>query len=435
MAVERSTRRTFLMRGAAAGAGLYTLGHSAWGQSRPAGDKLRIAAIGVTNQGGWNLTRIAGEEIVALCDVDETRGGRAHERFPKARLYTDFRKLFDDKNTREFDAVLIAAPDHIHAPATLAALGAGKHVYCEKPLTRTLYEAKKVIDAAADSGLVTQMGTQIHAGDNYRRVVEAIEKGTIGEVAEVEVWFSDRTWSGGKLPAERPPVPADLHWDLWLGPSQARPYSPEYHPAKWRGWWDFGGGTLADMACHFMDLPHWALGLGYPETIEAEGPPVDAYSAPEWRIVRYQYPARGKQPPVKLSWYDGGKLPKQIEEKQIPAWSAGVLFVGSKGMLLSNYERHLILLGPDANAFKRPEPYIPASVGHHQEWINACKGQGKTTCHFGYSGPLTASVLLGNVAYRTGKKIEWDADKWAVTNDVPEAHAIIHPEFRKGWGI
>lgn len=427
---RRSTRREFLTQSAALGAGFWIAGGRAYGQSKPARDKLRIAVIGVAGQGAWNLGNVAGEDVVALCDVDENRAAKAREQFPKAEFYADFRRVFDRK---DIEAVLIATPDHTHAPATLMALHAGKHVYCEKPLTHTVYEARLVAETAAKTKLATQMGIQMHACKNYRRAVEVIQTGGIGLVSEAHVW-ADRVWAGGERPQDTPPVPEGLHYDLWLGPAPQRPYNPAWVPERWRGWWDFGGGTLGDMGCHLMDLVFWALGLRSPQSVEADGPEVSTDSAPKWMIARYEFGARRNLPPVRVTWYSGGKRPPYFAEKKLPKWGDGVLFVGQKGMLLCDYDRNLLLPAAEFKDYKRPEPMIPDSIGHHREWIEACKNGGTTLCNFDYAGALTESVLLGNVAYRTGKRIEWDARNLKVTN-VPEAEKFIKPVYQNGWKL
>lgn len=427
----RQTRREFL-RQAAAGVGFWAAGR-AFGQEGAAG-RIGVAVIGVGNQGGWNLesvSKVPGVEIVALCDVDEKLAEKARSQFPRAKFYVDLRRVFDQKDV---DAVLIATPDHMHAPATMLALDAGKHVYCEKPLTHTVYEARLVAETAARKKVATQMGTQIHAGSNYRRVVELVRSGAIGDVNEVHVWVGRDSWVADARPVPTPAVPNTLHWDLWQGVAKHRPYSPAYAPAKWRGWWEYGGGSLGDMGCHFMDLAHWALDLQHPVTVEAQGPPVDAESAPAWLRVMYEYPARDRQPPVKLTWYHGDRRPDCVKDASVPAWGEAVLFVGSKCMLISDYRRHLILLGPDAKDFRRPAPSIAESIGHHHEWIRACREGGTTTCNFRYSGALTEAVLLGNVAYRTGRKLEWDAKALKATN-APEATQYLRPEYCNGWEL
>ncbi|HKS38301.1 MAG TPA: Gfo/Idh/MocA family oxidoreductase, partial [Verrucomicrobiae bacterium] len=326
-------------------------------------------------------------------------------------------------------------PDHTHAVAAVAALRSGRHVYCEKPLARTISEARTIAETARRHKRVTQIGTQIHAGTNYRRVVELIQSGAIGAVGEVHVWVN--ATYGGKNRPRGETVPKNVHYDLWLGPVEYRPYSPEYLPFNWRHWWAFGGGALADFGCHYMDLPHWALGLTYPLSAEpVEGPPVDSESTPPWLIVRYEYPARGQTPPVTLTWYHGGKQPALLGSELAAKWKSGVLFVGRKGMLLSDYGRHRLLPEKQFEGFVPPSPFITDSLGHHKEWIEACKSGGRTTCGFDYSGPLTEAALLGNVAYRTGRRLEWD---WrlmkAAHGHGPEADALIHHHYRNGWRI
>jgi predicted dehydrogenase len=331
----RHNRRRFLQTGALAAAGYWT-GAAAADRKPSANERLHVGVVGVAGQGAYDLGEVAktGAAIVALCDVDERRTGDARRAHPKATFYTDFRKLIGHKG---LDAVVVATPDHTHAVATLAALKANLHVYCEKPLTHTVAEARLVAETAKKQKRVTQMGTQIHAGDNYRRVVELIQAGAIGAVREAHVWVG-KVWSGGKRPTEKPTVPKGLHYDLWLGPAPHRPYHPDYLPEKWRGWWDFGGGTLADMACHFTDLPFWALKLRHPTRVSAEGSPVDPETTAKWTIVTYEFPSREKMPAVKLTWYDGGKKPALLKEKKLPNWGDGVLFVGDKGMLQANYD-------------------------------------------------------------------------------------------------
>ena len=431
---HRVTRRHFLQTAAAATAvGLAGRPAPADDKKVSANERLNVGVIGVAGQGAYDMHEVAAAaaNIVALCDVDENRAGKARERFPRATFHTDFRKLLDQKG---LDAVVIATPDHTHAVATMAALKAGLHVYCEKPLTHTVAEARAVAETAARQKRVTQMGTQIHAGENYRRVVELIRGGAIGPVREVHVWCA-KSWGGGDRPKETPPVPAGLHYDLWLGPAPYRPYHPAYIPFHWRRWWDFGGGTLADMACHYMDLPFWALGLRHPQAVAAEGSsPVHPETAAQWLIVRYEFPARGEQPPVRLTWYDGGKRPKLFAEGKLPAWGDGVLFVGDKGMLLADYNGRRLLPEAQFTGFVPPKPSIPKSIGHHREWVEACKGGGRTTCNFDYSGALTEAVLLGNVSYRLGRPLTWDAARLRAT-DAPEAEQYLRREYRKPWTL
>jgi predicted dehydrogenase len=279
---------------------------------------------------------------------------------------------------------------------------------------------------------VTQIGTQIHAGSNYRRVVELVQSGAIGAVEEVHVWVS-ASYGGMNAPVAGLPIPAELDYDLWLGPVLWRPYSPDYVPFKWRNWWAFGGGALADFGCHFMDLPHWALGLSHPLSAEVlEGPPVHVESAPPWLVVRYEYPAPGGGLPLRLTWYHGGRSPELPPGTEDFHWRSGILFVGAKGQLLADYTRHLLLPVDQFEGFERPDRSIPDSVGQHREWLEACKSGGETTCNFDYSGPLTEASLLGNVAYRVGQRVEWDWRRMRVRG-CPEAEGYIRHEYRKGW--
>ena len=428
---RRLRRRDFLRTTTAAGLAAAGLGRAPLRADAPQtspNEKLNIGVIGTTNRASANIEGVSGENIVAYCDIDDRLLARAGDRFPKAKGYADFRKMLEQN---DLDAVVVSTADHVHAPATAMAMGLGKHVYCEKPLAHSVYEARTIAERAAKAKVATQMGIQIHAGDNYRRVVELIRSGVIGPVREAHVWVA-KTWAGGERPTDTPPVPAGLHWDLWLGPAPERPYNATYQPANWRRWWDFGNGTLGDMACHYMDLPFWALGLRHPTKVEAEGPPVHPETTPPWLIVRYAFPARGEQPPVNLTWYDGEKRPKAPEGVTLPARGDGVLFVGDKGALFSTYTRYKLFPEETFKDVPPPEERIPASIGHYKEWIEACKTGKPTTCHFGYAGALSESVLLGNVAYRTGKALEWDPAALKATN-CPEADRYLRREYRKGW--
>jgi predicted dehydrogenase len=274
------------------------------------------------------------------------------------------------------------------------------------------------------------MGTQIHAGSNYRRVVEIVQSGAIGPVKEVHVW-TKTSYGGLDRPTDTPKVPEGLHWDLWLGPAPQRPFNPAYLPFDWRGWWDFGGGALADMACHHMDLSFWALKLRYPTNITAEGPPVHPESTAKQLTVTYEFPARGELPPVTLKWYDGGRRPTHFDDPKFPKWGDGTLFVGSKGMLLAGYERRKLLPEKEFADFKEPTPTILDSIGHHKEWVQACKNGTATTCNFDYGGALTEAVLLGTIAYRAGKPLTWDPKNLKVNE--PAAEKYLRTEYRKGW--
>ena len=427
----RPHRRDFLKQSALAGSALVGGGwftSLAAAESKSPNEKLNIGMIGTANQARFTIGNVSQENIVALSDIDDNYLGKAGDEFPQAKKYNDFRKLLEQP---DLDAVAVCTPDHIHAPATVMALRMGKHVYCEKPLTHNVWEARLVAETAANAKVATQMGTQIHAGENYRRVVEIIQSGAIGPVREVHTW-AGRSWGGGDRPKEMPPVPPNLHWDLWLGPAPERPYHPTYLPANWRKWWDFGGGNIADMACHHMDLPFWALKLRAPLSVEAEGPPVHPETCPLGLVVYYEYPSRGELPPVKLTWYDGDKIPAQIHG--LPTGGGGNLFVGERGKLWADYGTWRLYPEGDFAGYKPPEPTIPRSIGHHAEWIVACKTGSPTTCNFDYSGALSEAVLLGNVAYRVGQRLAWDSASLKATN-CPEADRYLRREYRKGWEL
>ena len=441
------SRRTFTQLCAAGLAG--TLAVPAVLRGQNLNNRLNVAVIGVGGRGAGNLAEVGRtENIVALCDVSEASLDSARVKFPGARRYSDFRKLYDAE--QQIDAVVVSTCEHTHAFATLPALRMGKHVYCEKPLTYNIAEARLIREAAAKAKVATQMGTQIHAGDNYRRVVELVQSGAIGPVGEVHVWVG-RAWGRQSAEAaernhdivsvrERPegssPVPKGLDWDLWIGPAPFRPFNEVYYPGpKWYRWWDFGNGTMSDLGSHWNDLPFWALRLEAPLSVEAGGPPPHPEIAPASMHATYQYGARGTLPPVRLTWHQGEDKPELWTTGGIPKWESGVLFIGTQGrMLLASYDQHLLLPEATFAGFQRPEPFIPKSIGHHAEWIQACKTGTPTTCNFGYAGWLTEANHLGNVAYRTGRKLEWDPVRLVATN-APEASRFIRRDYRPGWTL
>ena len=437
----RMNRRRFVKTAAVTSAAGYFANPTQAQQSDSPNERLNIAAVGATGRAGADIAGVASQNIVAIADVDSNLLEKGAAKYPSANKYRDFRVMLEQESAN-IDAVVVGATDHTHAPAAAMAMRLKKHCYCEKPLTHTVLEARTLANLARDNKLVTQMGTQIHAMDNYRRVVELIESDAIGPVTEVHVWAS-AVYTGGKFTTDTP-VPKNLDWDLWLGPAVDRPYSEGVHPFNWRRFWDYGTGALGDFGCHYMDLVHWALKLRSPTTVSAEGPEYDPVSTPAWCIVDYEYPARGELPPVKLTWYDSGRTPELLSSviKRQPvdqngkamSTKSGQLFVGEKGMILSNYTQRSLVPAEDFSDFETPDPYIPDSIGHHNEWLNAIKTGGPTTCNFDYSGALTESVLLGTVAYRSGEKIEWDSANLKVTNS-DTAQQFVHKEYRKGWTL
>ncbi len=428
-------RRDFLKKSALAGstaalsAGVFSEVRGA--ASKSPNEKLNIGCVGVANRAAANIDGLKSEAIVALCDVDENYLDRVHQQFPDARLYSDYREMID-KEAGTLDALVVSTPDHHHAPATIRGLRAGMNVYCEKPLTHTVQEARLIAETAREHNAVTQMGTQIHAEENYHRVVEMIQSGVIGDISEVHVWVG-KGWGGGERPETGETPPPSLKWDLWIGPAPERPFSPgRYHPANWRRWWDFGGGTIGDMACHFMDLPFWALDLRHPTSVAANGPEVHVETCPVGLTVNYEFPARGDLPPVNLTWYDGERIPREVAGERVPG--NGVMFIGSEGKMFADYGKYRLFPKEKFAAYQPPTPSIPRPEGHHAQFIQACKGLGTTSCNFDYSGALTEAVLLGNVAYRTGEKLAWDAKNLRAPN-CPAADDLIRKEYREGWEV
>lgn len=433
------TRREMLQRSALAGAGLWLGGNTTRAESSSPNEKLNIACIGLGNQGNANLGLVSTQNIVGLCDVDSARTDKYQAKFPKAKSFADFRVMLD-KLENEIDAVVVTTPNHTHATIAINAMRRGKHVYCEKPLAHSIHDVRAMQRVAREENVVTQMGTQNHAGDNYRRTVELIRSGAIGDVKKVHVWFGR---PGGfrrykhvvDRPTEPQPIPKTLNWDLWVGPAPMQNFHPCYHPHDWHYWWDFGNGTLGNMGCHYMDLIFWSLDLQYPTTVETKGPARHPDSTPFWLDCHWQFPARGSKPPVEVIWYHGRNTPEPVLELGGPKWAAGILFVGTDGILAADYNKRVLLPEEKYTGFKAPEPSIPPAIGNHRmEWYEACKGNGKTLCHFDYAAPLTETILLGNLAFRVGEKVEWDADKVDATN-TDQAAQYVQREYRKGWTL
>jgi predicted dehydrogenase len=443
------SRRKFLANSAMAGFAFHYIPSRLLGADAPS-NKLNIAGIGIGGMGGSNLEQCSGENIVALCDVDSDYAAKTIKRYPKAKLYKDYRVMFDKQ--KDIDAVVIATPDHTHAVITMAAMARGKHVYCQKPLTHTVYEARKITEAARKYKVQTQMGNQGHSSDRIRVFKEWIDDGAIGDVTKVYAW-TDRpvggnTWSNFAVmarPKDTPPVPKSLDWDLWLGPVAYRPYHPEYHPMKWRAWLDFGTGALGDMGCHIIDPAFWALELGSPTSISATTThwqkEVSSETFPRASIVRFEFPARGSKPPVKLTWSDGRLLPPIPDElekgRRVP--ESGALIIGEKGTIMHGSHGAggaRIIPETKMREYKRPEQTIPRiRDGHEGDWIRACKDGRPASSNFDYGGPLTEMALLGMIAIRVkDQKLKWDAKNLKFTNN-DAANELLHIQYRPGWHL
>ncbi|HEV8292858.1 MAG TPA: Gfo/Idh/MocA family oxidoreductase [Tepidisphaeraceae bacterium] len=418
----------------------------AWAQeqkpadSKSPGEAVNVGVVGANGQARANIERVskAGANVVALCDVDGTRLAEGAKGFEKARQYTDWRKMLEQK---DIDAVIVACPDHMHAFATIAAMQLGKHVYCEKPLTHSIWEARRVAEVAKKMNVRTQMGHNGNATEGTRLTVEMIRAGVIGDIKEIHTWTNRPIWPQGIERPKAEPVPANLNWDLWLGPAPERPYNHIYHPFNWRGWVDFGTGALGDMGCHIINASYWALNLGYPDWVEA-GCWFNGETWPEWSIIRYQFPARDDRPAVKMFWYDGGKLPerpKELEADRQFATGGGTLWIGEKGKMITATSQapRLIPESKMKDFVKPPQTIERLPVGpspHHREWLDAIKSGKESSANFQYSAMLTEIVLLGNVAIRARKKIEWDGPNMKVKG-MPEADQFIKREYRKGWSL
>jgi predicted dehydrogenase len=448
MAEKHIDRRRFLGTSAVTTAATMMTGRVLAGAAGSApGDKLNIAGIGVGGMGKSNLRQLETENIVALCDVDHEYAAETFKRYPRAKVYTDYRKMLDQQ--KDIDAVVIATPDHTHAVISMEAMRRGKHVYCQKPLTHDVYESRMLARAARETGVTTQMGIQGHSGEGGRLICEWISDGAIGEVTEVDAWcslsyypFGHAYWSSkwSRRPKESPPVPSTLDWDLWLGPAPERPYHPAYHPAVWRCWWDFGCGMMGDRGAHTLDPVVWALKLGYPESVEATSLDLNPDTHPIASIVTYRFGARGGLPPVKLTWYDGLRAPRppELEDgRRMGHVEGGSLFKGTKGKLVGGVYGEDPRLIPESKmkAYQTPPKIIPrVEVSHEQDWVRACKGGQKAGADFEYSALLTEICLLGNVARRVDGRIEWDGENMKVTN-LPEANKYIRTPYREGWSL
>ncbi|HPO12887.1 MAG TPA: Gfo/Idh/MocA family oxidoreductase [Candidatus Hydrogenedentes bacterium] len=411
-------------------------------------ERLNIAGIGIGGMGGGNLRNMAKENIVALCDVDQKYAAKTFAQYPKAVQYTDYRVMLEKQN--DIDAVMIATPDHTHAVISMAAMQAGKHVYCQKPLTHTVFESRKLAQAAKETGVCTQMGIQGHSMKDARLICEWIDAGVLGQIREVIAWCSltyypwgHAGWSSpmATRPAEMPDVPTTLNWDLFIGPAPMRPYHPCYHPAVWRSWWDFGCGMMGDRGAHTIDPIFWSLKLGHPISIEASNTDLNPETYPIASVVRYQFPARDDLPPVTLTWYDGLQPPAPLglgDTKNLGDGEGGALFIGDKACLTCGTYGNSPRLIPEAKMkdFTPPPETIPRIKGsHEEEWIDACKNGRPADADFSYSGPLTEAALLGNIAKRLpGQTLQWDGESMTFPNS-KEATAFVKTQYRDGWTL
>ena len=457
-----STRRRFLKDTALAGAGLWIAGSSpSFARPGSANEKLHIAGVGVGGKGHSDLANTAkNNQVVALCDVDDHTLSRAADAYPGAQVYHDWRKLLE---RQDIDAVTVSTPDHMHAPVAMAAMELGKHVYVQKPMAHTVKEARLLTEAARKYKVVSQMGNQGHSGSSYRSVVRLVRSGVIGKVKEAHAWSNRPIWPQGiDRPEGEDPVPPHLHWDLWLGVAPHRPYLGArgegrrrrgvYHPFSWRGWLDFGVGALGDMGCHIIDPIVWGLDLAAPSRVWYEGPRSNGETYPDWERIHYEFPAtKYTSGAIRMTWHDGGKKPEESKVPlplPVPETSSGrrrrrgdpnavpdnaSLFIGEKGSILCQHGGFPVLLPTKEFADVKIER-VPED-DHYQQWTDACKGQGKATSHFDYSGPLTETVLLGTVAMRVPReKLEWDAKNLRFENH-REANRYLEKTYRKGWKV
>lgn len=436
------SRRRFIGRSSSALAAFTIVPRHVLGRGEtPPSDKLNIAGVGIGGRGFGDLQAVSKENIVALCDVDERYAAGAFRQWPEAKRYSDFRKMLETE--KGIDAVVIATPDHTHAVVAMMALRLGKHVYCEKPLTHSVYEARKLGEAAKEAKVATQMGNQGQASEEARVVAEMILDGAIGTVREVHAWSNrvpDISERGIPRPKDTPPVPEWLDWELWVGPAPMRPYHPSYHPFSWRGWWDFGTGVLGDIGCHELSTIFKTLKLGHPKTIEAcstnwqKPKEIRDETAPLASIVRYRFEASEHHGPLTISWYDGGMKPPRPEELDpgVPfGVGDGILYVGDKGVMLGSK------LFPESRRreYGKPPRTLPRSPGHHEEWLIAAKGGPPAGSNFvDHAAHLAEVVLLGNIAIRANEKLEWDPVAMRFPN-CPQADAYVNPPYRAGWTL
>jgi predicted dehydrogenase len=456
------SRRGFLQAAAAAGVFTIVPRHVLGGPGNiPPSEKVNIAIIGTGGQGQVNMKQLLVQpdaHIVALCDVNEESdysafyyGGKGglksatemvRKKYGEApKTYRDYKKMLDQQ--KDIDAVLLATPDHSHCMIALDVLAHKKHLYCEKPLCRTIYETRLVTEAARKAGVATQMGNYGHSSEDIRLACEWIWDGAIGEIKEVHAWTNTgaQRWSDlREVPKDKPPVPKGFDWNRWVEPVPFRPYHPQYAPVRWRAWWQFGSGTIGDFACHHLDSTFWALKLDQCQnfSVEASSAGCTDEMCPAASLVYFDMPARAGLPPVRITWYEGGIKPARPKELEAgrKLGDHGTLFIGTKGAILSDGWAKSPRIIPEAKmqAYKRPAKTLHRVKGHHRNWLDACLGKDKACTHFDYAGPLTEFVLMGNVAIRAGKRLDFDWKNMKVTN-VPEANQYIKPKYREGMEI
>lgn len=443
----QNSRRDFLKSSALAGAGFWVAGRARGAEeSSSPNEKINFACIGIDGKGRSDSADAARRGVVvAICDIDDKKLEAAAKIHKDAKKFTDFRQLFDEMG-KDIDAVTVSTPDHTHAVATAMAIKMGKHCYTQKPLTHTIDEARRLGELAREHKVVSQMGNQGTAESGVRRAAATIQSGALGTVKEVHVWTNRPIWpQGDKRPAETT-VPPHVHWEEWIGPAAYRSYAEGYHPFSWRGWWDFGTGALGDMACHTMNMAFMALSLRDPVSVQAETSGHNKDSYPKWSVIRFEFPANDKRPALAMTWYDGGKdlPPEKRPARELfgkllgdkPVKDSGSLIIGDQGRLYSpdDYGAEYVM------DVEQPQVEFQASPGHFAEFAQAIRGEGKSVSNFpDYSGPLTETVLLGNLAVWVadkgqGPKVEWDPKNLKSTN-MPELDAIVRPKYREGYTL
>jgi predicted dehydrogenase len=442
---SRTNRRRFLQTSAAAGVGFWVAGGLSAQESKSPNERIAMASVGIGGKGSGDSAD-AGKngDMVAICDIDTNRLDAAKNRFPNAKVYTDFRKMLEE-NEKSIDAVTVSTPDHTHAAAGLMAMRMGKHCFCQKPMTHTIYEARLMGQVAREKGVATEMGNQGTQEDGLRKAAALIRAGALGTVTEVHVWTNRPIWAQGGPRPEPEQCPDNVKWDEWIGPAPFRPFAKGYHPFSWRGWWDFGTGALGDMACHTMNMPYAALDLRDPLSVQAVTSGHNKDSYPKWSVITYEFPANDWRPALKMLWYDGGKrVDKELIDGKNPSGS-GCVIIGEKGKIYSpnDYGAQFEVLGD----VELPEVEFEQSPGHFAEWVRAIKGGPPAMSNFpDYASPLTETVLLGNLAVWVaagqgvegevveGEKVEWDAKNLKAKN-VPGLEGIVKPVYREGYTL